>query len=362
MNALGVTQCKPSRRWGIIRLVLKISSSIKHLPCSVCGTDDGRLFLSGESICLDCKIRKLSTHRPSWNEMASPSNFDQYIGQETVKSELETMLAASNQHHIPIQACLFSGSYGLGKTSIAKIFANRIGKWDIATATELKSPTDLNEQAEVVIIDEIHAMKENEWLLKVMDTGEKIILGATTTAGSLSGPLRSRFISFVLQPYSVEELQVMITNVAKRIQYICPPFLSLGVAQRGKGVARIALFLFKRIYDRIVLNNMKVTPDLLNLWFHTMGIDHFGLDTTDRAYLNALSNTPIGIQNLCAVTGMDRITIEEVVEPFLLSRGFVKRTPKGRVIGDKIDLSLNLTVNIPKDLALNVKVLNTYGE
>jgi len=314
--------------------------------CAVCGKpgnpDNGELTVQhGVYMCRECFEQpptkggaRISKTKRGWNELVSPKDFESFIGQESIKSELSTILKATKKHGIPVQHVLFSGSFGLGKTTLANIFASMIGKCSYVTALNIKNEQDLP-ATQVVVVDEIHTIRDEEWLLTVMDRGEQTILGATTTAGSLSGPLRSRFVSLVLEPYSVEELQVMVGGAATNLKYNCPDYTSYEVAKRGKTVARIALFLFKRVYDRIILNDGNVTPEKLDEWFEGMKIDKDGLDNADRAYIRCLSERAIGIQNLSAMTGMDKITIEESVEPYLLTHGFVRRTPKGRILGDR---------------------------
>lgn len=312
--------------------------------CHKCGRSDRKLIQVYPDnpklwICEKClarqnkKPRKRSKSK-NWNEMVSPRDFKTFIGQEPIKDELNTMLEATKRTGIPVQHILFSGSFGLGKTTLANIVADKIGNSAYVTAVNVRDEDDFP-SAKVVIVDEIHTIRNEEWLLTIMDRGEQTILGATTTAGSLSGPLRSRFVSLVLQPYNIEELQKMVKGAAKNLKYDCPDYVSYEVARRGKTVARIALFLFKRVYDRIVLNNGEINPDILKQWFVEMKIDPDGLDNADRAYLNCLSDKPIGIQNLSAMTGLDKLTLEETIEPYLLTHGFVKRTPRGRVLGDR---------------------------
>lgn len=305
----------------------------------------GRLFLSvnGEIACPICeKIVAPVTKKPiivksenrSWTDLIAPKTFGQFVGQKVIKSELDTMLKAASMTHISVQHVLFSGNFGLGKTTLAKIFANMIGDSAYVTAANITSEREFPKN-KVIVVDEIHTIANEEWLLTIMDKGEQTILGCTTTAGSLSGPLRSRFVSLVLQPYSVEELQVMIKGAMRNLKYTCPEFVSYEVAYRSKTVARTALLLFKRIYDRAILSNKEITKESLSQWFVGMDIDNDGLDNADRAYVGCLSDKPIGLQNLTAMTGMDRVTIEESIEPFLLTHGFVKRTARGRVLGDK---------------------------
>jgi len=325
-----------------------------YTRCRNCGTTskDASLIYIGKKkgtdvyLCEVCLARKSQTEKTvkekagiSWNELVTPENFNEYIGQESIKKELNTMMAATKKHGIPVQHCLFSGSFGLGKTTLAKIFADKVGKWDIVTAVNIKDEKDFPMKP-VVIVDEIHTIRDEEWLLGLMDRGNQTILGATTTAGSLSGPLRSRFVSLVLSPYNEEELARMVMGAANNLDYKCPEYVAMEVAKRGKTVARIALFLFKRVYDRIILNEKEVTPEMLDGWFDEMKIDGNGLDNADRAYISCLTDKPTGLQNLSAMTGLDRITIEETIEPYLLVRGFVRRTPRGRILGDKKSLGV----------------------
>ncbi len=304
--------------------------------------------MNGETLCPVCRMqvvepvkvtKKIEETKRSWTDLVAPKSFEQFIGQETIKSELDTMLRAAKLTRIPVQHTLFSGNFGLGKTTLAKIFANMIGESAYVTAQNVSGVNDFP-PSRVVVVDEIHTIANEEWLLTIMDKGEQTILGCTTTAGSLSGPLRSRFVSLVLQPYSVPELQKMIEGAAKNLEYTCSDFTSYEVARRSKTVARTALLLFKRIYDRAILNRKAINKDMLVKWFDDMRIDPDGLDNADRAYISCLSDRPIGLQNLTAMTGMDRVTIEESIEPFLLTHGFVKRTPRGRVKGDKVPVGV----------------------
>ena len=269
----------------------------------------------------------------SWNELITPTSFGTFIGQEIIKNELNLMLEATQKHKMPMQHVLFSGSFGLGKTTLAKIFASSItNDWSLVVAANVN---DNNfPENRVVIVDEIHTLKDEEWLLSKMDSSSQIIIGATTTAGKLSGPLRSRFLSLVLEPYRVEELATIVKGASKSLKYDCPDFLATEVAQRSKTVARVALGLFKRVYDRSAIMG-KPNEKNLKEWFASMGIDTDGLDNSDRAYLNCLSEKPVGIQYITAMTGLDRLTLEETIEPYLLHRGYVIRTPRGRMKGKK---------------------------
>lgn len=285
--------------------------------------------------CLDLLSSSSTCDATNWMEVITPTNLDNFIGQEHIKKEFHTMIEASKIHNIPIQHCLLSGSFGLGKTTLAKILASMTSeKWEMIIGSSIKEYEDFPD-SRAIVIDEIHTIKNEEILLHVMDKGRQTLIGATTNAGNLSGPLRSRFISLVLQPYTVEELRIMVENVSAGLGFVCPEYVSLSVAQRAKFVARTAILLFKRVYDRIVLNGNKVESEMVDVWFKEMGIDYIGLDNADRAYLNCLTDKPIGLQNISAMIGLDTITIQETIEPFLLTKGYIKRTSRGRILGDR---------------------------
>ena len=282
----------------------------------------------GKKLCPACA----ATYEPSiitsnWNIAISPSNFEEYVGQNTTKQELQTMLKAQKIHHLNVPHCLFGGEFGLGKTTLAKIFASYIEDYVLINSNEI----DFSNfpKAKVVILDEIQSLKNSSQLLTIMDTSEQIILGCTTTVGSLSAPLRSRFIHFNLDPYSVTDLIKMLENLSTRLKIDVPKFILQEISKRSKENARLSTLLFRRMYDNyIVYKGWNIKK-----FFEDSGIDSNGLDNIDKKYLAALNKiTPIGIQQLSAVTGIDKITILEIVEPFLLRHNYVSRTPKGRLL------------------------------
>ena len=322
------------------------------IHCQSCGSKDNLLrYHNGAYICTEClkskpvptvstvvvenKIFKEPEQKSklNWNYAVTPRMIDDFIGQEFIKEEIETMLKAQKLHHMTIPHCLFSGGFGLGKTTIATLFAKNIDKdYTYVVAHNINRREDFPNN-KIVIVDEIHTIRDEEWLLSIMDKEERTILGATTRAGDLSPPLRSRFISFVLQPYTVPELKQIVFGACRNINFTCPDYALVAVAQRGKQVARNALILLKRIYDRTILNGM--SKDKLEKWFKEMEIDDDGLDNADRAYIHCLSDKPIGIQNISAMTGLDVVTLQEIIEPYLLKQGYVIRTPRGRIKGHK---------------------------
>jgi Holliday junction DNA helicase RuvB len=309
------------------------------IKCERCKSKGTLYTYNGLLLCSKCltpeqkqvKKEEQKKGNNNWNHVVTPRLIDDFIGQAFIKDELNTMIKAQKIHNMTIPHCLFSGGFGLGKTTIATLFARIIDpQYKYVIAHNMNSVKDFP-SSNVVIVDEIHTLRDEEWLLAIMDKEERTILGATTRAGDLSPPLRSRFISLVLQPYTVPELKEIVFGACRNINFTCPDYAQIAIAQRSKQVARNSLILLKRIYDRAILYGL--SKEKLQNWFKEMEIDEDGLDNADRAYIHCLSNNPIGIQNISAMTGLDVVTLQEVVEPYLLIRGFVRRTPRGRILG-----------------------------
>lgn len=308
--------------------------------CKYCGRAANIPVLSGGFGCRYCyrqgkfetiydtRIKFKETDISNWNMIISPKTLEKFVGQEKIKSELRTIIAANKIHKIQIPHLLFSSSMGLGKTTLANIFASMITN-DYVLTNALDLNSSVIPSNKVIIIDEIHMMKKTERLLTLMDRGSQIIIGCTTMAGKLSAPFLSRFTSLVLEPYSITELTSILLTLATKIKINLPENVAIEVAKRSKQTARIALFLFRRIYDRYVITNGWD----IKKWFSELGIDDIGLDVVDRHYLGVLSkDKPLGLQYISAATGIDSITILEIIEPFLIRQGFVIRTEHGRLL------------------------------
>ncbi|MBQ2645285.1 Holliday junction branch migration DNA helicase RuvB [bacterium] len=296
-----------------------------------------------------------------------PKTFDSYIGQTNLKNMLKISIEAAKKREIPLDHLLFYGPPGLGKTTLACVIANETGaEIKITSAPALERPRDIIgilmslKPGEVLFIDEIHRLNKiaEEILYPAMEDffldmntgkGQSLktlrvpvpkftLIGATTKAGALSGPLRDRFgIVHRLEFYSQDELKQVVKRTAKILNIDITEDGALAVAKRSRGTPRIANRLVKRVadyalvkYDGIV--NEKISNEALD----NLNIDKYGLDATDRALLALIGEKyqggPVGLETLAAALGEDSKTIEEVYEPYLLQEGFIQRTPRGRKI------------------------------
>lgn len=294
-----------------------------------------------------------------------PKTFDSYIGQTNLKSMLKISIEAAKKREVPLDHLLFYGPPGLGKTTLACVIANETGAdIKITSAPALERPRDIIgilmslKAGEVLFIDEIHRLNKvaEEILYPAMEDfyldmntgkGQSLktlrvpvpkftLIGATTKAGSLSGPLRDRFgIVHRLEFYSDEELKQVVKRTASILDIKITDDGAAAISKRSRGTPRIANRLVKRVADyAIVIADGVVNEKIANDALDNLNIDKFGLDTTDRALLNVIAEKyqggPVGLETLAASLGEDSKTIEEVYEPYLLQEGFIQRTSKGR--------------------------------
>ena len=294
-----------------------------------------------------------------------PKNFDEYIGQSALKSTLKISIEAAKKRELPLDHILFYGPPGLGKTTLASVIANEMNaNIKITSAPSLERPRDIIgllmslSAGDVLFIDEIHRLNKisEEILYPAMEdfyidmtTGKSqtlksiripipkfTLIGATTKAGALSGPLRDRFgIIHRLEFYSFEELSQVIERTAKILEIDIDKTGANAIAKRSRGTPRIANRLVKRVRDyAIVKSNGSIDEKTANTALDILQIDKFGLDNTDRALLKLIaekySGGPVGIETLATALGEDVKTIEDVYEPYLLQQGFIQRTPRGR--------------------------------
>ena len=299
-----------------------------------------------------------------------PETIKEYIGQSDVKENIRVFVEAAKMRNEPLDHVLLYGSPGLGKTTLAFIIAHELGS-NIKTASgpSIEKSGDLAailsslEPGDVLFIDEIHRMPRfiEEILYPAMedfsldiivgsegnsrnikiDLPPFTLVGATTRAGDLSAPLRDRFgIISKLQFYTEEEL----TKIVKRTSHVLNTEIeedaAIELAKRSRGTPRIANRLFKRVRDfALVKGTGTITKEITEEALKRLKVDEYGLDQVDLEYLNSLitkfNGGPVGIETISASIGEEVSTIEDVVEPYLLQEGFIKRTPRGRVVTEK---------------------------
>ena len=294
-----------------------------------------------------------------------PKFFDDYIGQSALKSTLKISIEAAKKRELPLDHILFYGPPGLGKTTLASVIATEMkSNIKITSAPSLERPRDIIgllmslKAGDILFIDEIHRLNKisEEILYPAMEdfyldmtTGKSqtlksvripipkfTLIGATTKAGSLSGPLRDRFgIIHRLEFYTEEELTKVIKRTAKILDIDIEENGAIAIAKRSRGTPRIANRLVKRVRDfAIVKSNGLINSETADKALDILQIDKFGLDYTDRALLKIIAEKynggPVGIETLATALGEDTKTIEDVYEPYLVQKGFIQRTPRGR--------------------------------
>jgi Holliday junction DNA helicase RuvB len=325
--------------------------------------------------------RIITSHKleeDTFEKTIRPDSIDEYIGQEDVKQNLKVFIEAAKMRDEPLDHVLLYGPPGLGKTTLANIIANELGS-NIKTASgptieksgDLAAILSTLEPGDVLFIDEIHRMPRyieeilypamEDFTLDIIVGGESssrnikidlppfTLVGATTRAGDLSSPLRDRFgIISKLNYYTVDELNTIIKRTSRVMDVDVTDDASLELARRSRGTPRIANRLFKRVRDfALVLGNGSVDLDITKQALDRLKVDDIGLDDTDHQFLMTIitkfNGGPVGLEAVAASIGEEVTTLEDVYEPYLLQIGFMKRTPRGRIVTESAYTHLNVS-------------------
>ena len=299
-----------------------------------------------------------------------PQTLKEYVGQSDLKENLEVFIKAAKMRDESLDHVLLYGPPGLGKTTMAYIFANELGT-NIRTVSgpsiersgDLAAILSTLKAGDVLFIDEIHRLPKvaEEVLYPAMedfcidivvgkDEGAKSIridippftlVGATTRAGEISSPLRDRFgITSKLNYYTQDELSKIVSRTAKVFNTEINSDAIAEIASRSRGTPRIANRLFRRVRDFAqVKNNGLIDIDITKTALERLKVDSLGLNDVDIRYLRGIierfNGGPVGVEAIASAIGEEAVTLEDVNEPYLLQIGFINRTARGRIVTPK---------------------------
>ena len=334
---------------------------------------------------LDPDDKKLNEEEKEFDNALRPVSFDDFAGQSYILENLKVFVAAAKQRNEALDHSLFHGHPGLGKTTLAHILANELNAGiKITSGPVLDKPGDLAglltnlSPRDILFIDEIHRLSPiiEEYLYSAMEdykidimieTGPNArtvqinlnpftLVGATTRSGLLTAPMRARFgITNRLEYYTTEILSDIIIRSASILNVEIDNKAAIEIASRSRGTPRIANGLLRRVRDFAQIKgdgsiNLKITQYSLK----ALQVDQYGLDEMDNKILNTLiqkfKGGPVGITTLSTALSENPETIEEVYEPFLIQKGFIVRTPRGREVTELAYKHLGLIKDNQKGL------------
>lgn len=296
-----------------------------------------------------------------------PQSLDEFIGQRDARANLKVFIESAKKRGEAMDHTLFHGPPGLGKTTLAQIMSRELGvNFRMTSGPVLAKAGDLAailtnlEARDVLFIDEIHRLNPavEEVLYPALEDFELdlvigegpaartvrielqpfTLVGATTRMGLLTTPLRDRFgIPTRLEFYTEDELNEIVTRGARLMGAPAAPDGAREIAKRARGTPRIAGRLLRRVVDfAVVEGDGTVTQEIADRALTRLGVDHLGLDNADRRYLRLIAESygggPVGVETLSAALSESRDSLEDVIEPYLLQKGLIQRTPRGRML------------------------------
>ncbi len=347
---------------------IKITSLLKRKNNGIFQNVDN--FVHEKSASMEERKRLILNNETEEDQVYSlslrPSKLDDFVGQRDLVENLKVSIQAAKQRSEPLEHILFSGPPGLGKTSLSYIIANEMGSHVTVTsgpaidrAGDLIGILTNLERGDILFIDEIHRLSkvveeflypamENFKIDFVVDKGPYAktinfnlkpftLIGATTRSGLLAAPLRDRFgLFYHLDFYDPKDLSDIVKSSAKKLNVEIDNDAAYEIAGRSRGTPRIANRLLRRVrdYTQVKTKSSLVSKLIVEDAMKTLGIDQAGLDEIDRRLLQVMADHykggPVGVEALAATLNEELDTIVDVLEPYLLKIGFLKRTPRGR--------------------------------